>query len=119
MRKYFALLGAASFAAVIPTTPVMADGATVGKDACFSQVPDANGVLTGDFINGTASVRTNRNWSTATCHFNLLPSQTPAKRTRASGFACTVAGDQVTFDSDVAASPGGQMSMTCRFKKTP
>jgi hypothetical protein len=118
MRKFMALLGAAGMLTILPATPALA-GAVIDKDSgiCYSIVPDANGGLTGAEVQGSLLVRTNKSWTTMTCHFNLTAGETPARTTKASGFECTI-GPISTHDTRINASSGGRMVMTCRYKNT-
>ena len=117
MRKFTGLVGAVAMFTILPSTPALAEGAVIDKEAgiCEGKVPNAQGVRSGDVILGSLLVRTNKSWTTMTCHFDLPEDQAPAKATHASGFNCTI--DEVTTtDTRASASSGGRMVLTCRFK---
>lgn len=114
MRKFSALLGAAALLTILPVTPALADGAVVDKDegTCSGIVPDADGNLTGAVVFGDLIVRSNKSWTTLTCHFDLTDEEAPTQNTKASGFDCYT--PVLTTDTRANASPGGRMVVTCR-----
>ncbi len=117
MRKFMAALSAAALVAFVPATPALADGATIGEGSeCFGRVPDVNGNLSGDLVQGDYKSRTTKSGITNfTCHFDLSDEQAPPKGTKATGFLCgTPKG--VTTDTRAQASPGGRMVMTCNIR---
>lgn len=116
MRKFIALLGAAAMLSIIPATPTLAQVVDTHDGICYMIVPDANGDLTGASVQGTLFVRTNKTWTTMTCHFDLTADEAPPKTTHASGFACSIPPLPVTYDTRATANPGGRMVLTCRYK---
>ena len=120
MRKPVSILAAAALLAVIPASPALADGATIDKDSgtCTGLVPDENGELIyesdADIVSGTLLVRTNKSWTTMTCHFTLDAAHTPAQTTKASGFVCYTPAP--TYDTRANASSGGRMVISCRIR---
>ncbi len=116
MRKFTALLGVGALLTILPATPALADGAIIDKDSgtCQGQVPNADGELAGPIVEGSLFVRTNKTWTTLTCHFDLDASLTPDKATHASGFDCLT--PALTTDTRASASSGGRMVLTCRIR---
>ncbi len=117
MRKFITAMSAAALVAVVPTTPAFADGATIGEGGnCFGKVPDVNGDLAGELVQGDYKSRTTKSGITNfTCHFDLTDEQSPPKGTTATGFPCgTPIG--VTTDTRAQACPGGRMVMTCNIR---
>jgi hypothetical protein len=109
MRRFMGLLGAAAMLSIIPATPALADKE---DGTCSGVVPDASGNLTGAVVFGDLIVRSNKAWTTLTCHYDLTDSEAPAKNTKASGFPCYT--PVLTTDTRANASPGGRMVVTCR-----
>ena len=114
MRRFIGLLGAAAILTILPATPALADGAVIDKEdgTCSGVVPDASGNLTGAIVFGDLIVRSNKSWTTLTCHYDLTDSEAPAKNTKAHGFPCYT--PVLTLDPRANASPGGRMVVTCR-----
>lgn len=117
MRRFMGVLGAAAMLSIAPATPAFAEGAVVDKQdgTCSGIVPDASGNLTGAVVFGDLTVRSNKSWTTLTCHFDLTDDEAPAKNTKASGFNCFT--PEPTTDTRANASPGGRMVVTCRVAK--
>jgi len=114
MRKITALLGVTAMLTILPATPALAEGAIVAKDGlCFGALPDGNGGFTDIYFEGTATSRTNKSWTTITCHFSLDPAIIPSGNLKASGFVCST-GAGMTTDSRLNISPGGRAVLTCR-----
>ena len=117
MRKFTGLLAAVAMLTFLPATPAFAEGAVVDKEngTCIGIVPDENGVLPldGEVVHGDLIVRSNKTWTTLTCHFDLTDEQSPPKRRNASGFDCYT--PELTTDTRANASPGGRMVVTCRM----
>lgn len=115
MQRFLALIGAAALLSIVPATPALADGAVIDKEdgTCSGIVPDANGELTGATVFGDLIVRTNKSWTTLTCHFDLNDAQAPIQNTKANGFDCYT--PTLTTDTRINASPGGRMVLVCRI----
>lgn len=115
MRRFLGLLGAAAILTMLPATPALADGAVIDKEdgTCSGIVPDANGDLTGAIVFGDLIVRSNKSWTTLTCHYDLTDEEAPDQNTKAHGFNCFT--PELTTDTRANASPGGRMVVTCRI----
>lgn len=119
MRKLMALLGVAGMLTILPAAPVFGQVIDPHSGICNMVVPDASGQLTGAQVVGSLFVRTNKTWTTMTCHFDLTDDEAPDKATHARGFECKIPPNPVpTTDSRASASAGGRMVLTCRFKTT-
>jgi hypothetical protein len=117
MRKFMALVGVSGMMTMIPSTPALAQVIDTHGNNCEMIVPDASGNLTGAHVTGgTLFIRSNKTWTTMTCHFDLTDAETPPKTTHASGFACEIPPLPATTDTRATASASGQMVLTCRVK---
>ena len=119
MRKFMALLGVGGMLTILPATPAFAQVIDTHEGICHMVVPDADGGLStdpADVVDGELFIRTNKSWTTMTCHFNLTAEQSPDKAVHASGFPCAIPPLAATLDSRVSASAGGRMVLTCRVK---
>ena len=116
MRKIMALLGVSGMLTILPTTPTFAQIIDTHGNNCQMIVPDANGELTGAGVDGgPLFIRSNKSWTTMTCHFDLTADQSPPKTTHASGFPCMIPPLPTTTDSRATAN-AGRMVLTCRVK---
>lgn len=117
MRKFTAALGIAALLSIIPATPALAAGGTVGEDGtCSAPIPNADGTFSSVFVIGTSFSRTTKSGVTNfTCHFDLTDEQAPPKSYKSRDFECfTPAGS--TTETRLNASPGGRMVMTCTIR---
>jgi hypothetical protein len=115
MRKFMALAGMAAVLMITPEAPVLAQVIDPDELTCQGRVPDADGNLVGEIVFGTLHVRTNKTWTTMTCHFDLTEEQSPPKATHARGFTCSIPPYGSTTETRASASSGGRMVMTCRI----
>jgi hypothetical protein len=116
MRNLTAMLGAAAMLAILPATPALGQVIDTRDGICYMIVPDVNGGLTGAAAEGTLFVRTNKTWTTMTCHFDLTEDQLPPKTVHASGFPCAIPPLPTTTDTRATANTGGRMVLTCRTR---
>ena len=117
MRRLMALLGVGGMLTILPAAPVLGQVVDTHEGICYMIVPVADGSLSGASVQGTLFVRSNKTWTTMTCHFDLTAEESPDKATHASGFGCSIPPNPVqTFDTRASASSGGRMVLTCRYK---
>jgi hypothetical protein len=116
MRKLTAMLGAAAMLSIVPATPVLGQVVDTRDGICYMIVPDVNGALTGANVEGSLHVRSNKTWTTMTCHFDLTEDQVPPKTVHARGFPCAIPPLPPTTDTRATANNGGRMVLTCRTR---
>lgn len=115
MRILTAVLGAAAMLSIVPATPAHSQVVDTHDGICYMIVPDVNGGLTGASVEGTLFVRTNKSWTTMTCHFDLAEDELPPKTVHARGFPCSIPPLPATTDTRATANTGGRMVLTCRI----
>ena len=116
MRIWTGLLGASAMLSIVPATPAAAQVVDTRDGICNMIVPDVNGNLTGAHVEGTLFVRTNKSWTTMTCHFDLAEEDLPPKTVHARGFPCAIPPLPTTTDTRATANTGGRMVLTCRIQ---
>lgn len=115
MRVWTCLLAASAMLSIVPATPALAQVVDTRDGICNMIVPDVNGSLTGAHVEGTLHVRSNKSWTTMTCHFDLAEDEVPPKTVHARGFSCAIPPLPSTTDTRATANTGGRMVMSCRI----
>ena len=115
MRNLTAMLGAAAMLSIVPATPALSQVIDTRDGICNMIVPDTSGNLTGAQVEGTLHVRSNKSWTTMTCHFDLAEDELPPKTVHARGFSCAIPPLPSTTDTRATANTGGRMVMSCRI----
>ena len=119
MRKQLLILGVLATAAVIPTTPALAEGSIViNGDECVGFVPTAAGGFNPAALMTTTDSHQVQNggWVSVSCHFDIPDHLLPAKGVKANNVACMIPGFGLATESRMSASPGGRAVGVCRKK---